>query len=176
MGAGEPAVEDLGVRPGPDDPTAALLAALARLVERLPSEPPGPDDPALRLAVAVLLVQAVRADHRVLADEHRSLGPQLARLLGLPAPELERLLRLAEEQAYGGRSLADCVAVVARAPLDLRRKVVHGLWRVVLADAELSAHEEYLVRKIAELLGLSTADLVETKLRARQEFLEGEGA
>lgn len=160
----------------PDDPTAAMLEALARLVERLPEQVPGPDDPTLRLAVAVLLVQAVRADHRVLADEHRSLGPQLSRLLGLDPQEQERLMRLAEEQAYGGRPLADCVAVVRRGSSDLRKKVVHALWRVVLADAELSAHEEYLVRKVADLLGLSAADLVETKLRARQEFLEGEGA
>ncbi len=158
-----------------DDPTLAVLESLAALVERPALEPPGPDDPALRLAVAVLLVQAVRADHRVLADEHRSLGPQAARLLGLPPVELARLLRLAEEQAYGGRPLADCVAVVARGTLDLRKKVLHGLWRVVLADAELHAHEEYLVRKIGEQLELSTADLIETKLRAREEFLEGEG-
>lgn len=160
----------------PDDPTAAMLEALSRLVEGPPPPPSGPEDPAVRLAVGVLLVQAARADRRVLADEHRSLGPQLSRLLGLAPREQERLMRLAEEQAYGGRPLADCVAVLARAPLDLRRKVVHALWRVVLADAELSAHEEYLVRKIADLLGLSAADLVETKLRARQEFLEGEGA
>jgi hypothetical protein len=31
--------------------------------------------------------------------------------------------------------------------------------------------QEYLVRKIAGRLGLSTADLVETKVRAREDFL-----
>ena len=44
-------------------------------------------------------------------------------------------------------------------------------WRIAFADAELAGHEEYLVRKIANQLGLSTADLVETKVRAREEFL-----
>ena len=34
--------------------------------------------------------------------------------------------------------------------------------------------EEYLVRKIAGQLGLSTADLVETKIRAREDFLKEE--
>lgn len=41
-------------------------------------------------------------------------------------------------------------------------------------DQYMQGHEEYLVRKLAEHLRLSTADLVETKLRAREEFLEEE--
>jgi uncharacterized tellurite resistance protein B-like protein len=48
---------------------------------------------------------------------------------------------------------------------------LEALWRIAFADAELAGQEEYLVRKIALQLGLSTADLVETKVRAREEFL-----
>ena len=50
--------------------------------------------------------------------------------------------------------------------------MVHALWRVAYADAELAGQEEYLVRKVSEHLGLATADLIETKLRARDEFLK----
>ena len=45
------------------------------------------------------------------------------------------------------------------------------LLALLFADAELAGHEEYLVRKIAGQLGLTTADLVETKVRAREDFL-----
>jgi uncharacterized tellurite resistance protein B-like protein len=52
-----------------------------------------------------------------------------------------------------------------------KHRLVEALWRIAFADAELAGHEEYLVRKIAVQLGLSTADLVETKVRAREGFL-----
>ena len=55
-----------------------------------------------------------------------------------------------------------------------KRQLVESLWRIAFADAELATHEEYLVRKIAGQLGLSTADLVETKIRAREDFLKEE--
>ena len=49
---------------------------------------------------------------------------------------------------------------------------MEALWRIAFADAELAGHEEYLVRKIAGKLNLTSADLVETKVRAREKFLE----
>ncbi len=51
-------------------------------------------------------------------------------------------------------------------------ELVEALWRIAFADAELAGQEEYLVRKIAGQLHLTTADLVETKVRAREGFLE----
>ena len=41
-------------------------------------------------------------------------------------------------------------------------------------EPQLQGNEEYLVRKIAEHIGLKTADLVETKLHAREEFIKEE--
>jgi len=58
--------------------------------------------------------------------------------------------------------------------IDQKRGLVESLWRIAFADAELAGHEEYLVRKIAGQLGLTTADLVETKVRAREDFLREE--
>ena len=52
-----------------------------------------------------------------------------------------------------------------------KRVVVESLWRIAYADAELEAHEEYLIRKVSEHLHLSKADLVESKIRARERFL-----
>jgi len=51
-----------------------------------------------------------------------------------------------------------------------RLQLVEWLWRIAFADAEILAQEEYLIRKISELLGLSTADIVEAKVRAQEAF------
>jgi len=42
---------------------------------------------------------------------------------------------------------------------------------LAFADADLAGHEEYFVRKVSQSLGLSRADLIETKILAREAFL-----
>lgn len=160
-------------------PEDELGQALSDALDRLEREehPPvaiaAPGAAERQAAAAVLFVLAARADGRLAPDEQRVLGPALRRALGLSAPQVEALVSRAQAAA-GARPLwLACLRLVGW-PLDDRKKVVHGLWRVVLADAELAGHEEYVVRKTAELLGLSFADLVETKLRAREEFLAEE--
>lgn len=133
---------------------------------------PEPDEAQIKAAVAVLMVLVVRADVEVRHDEHRALARTLQRVLGLSEREAQALVRHGEDDVARDVLFRDVVAVLARCQPDVKKKVVHALWRVAFADAELEGREEYLVRKIAEHLGLSTADLVETKLRAREEFLK----
>ena len=139
-----------------------------------PEQSPEPDEQQFRAAVAVLLVDVVLADGQIRHDEHRALGHALQRVLGLSEAQAEALLRRGEEEMARSLPFRDVVEVVARCSDDVKKKVVHALWRVAFADAELQGNEEYLVRKIAEHIGLKTADLVETKLRAREEFIKEE--
>ena len=42
------------------------------------------------------------------------------------------------------------------------------MWQVVYADAELSAHEHHVMRKIADLLYIPHGDYIAAKLRAKE--------
>jgi uncharacterized tellurite resistance protein B-like protein len=150
-----------------------LLQSLEDLLRDGASEgTPEPDEAQLKAAVAVLMVLVVRADAFVRHDEHRALERTLQRVLGLSEGEAQALVRHGEDDLSRDVLFRDVVGVVARCAPDVKKKVVHALWRVAFADAELEGREEYLVRKVAEHVGLLTADLVETKLRAREEFLK----
>ena len=154
--------------------TDPLLESLEALVRGDAATPPEPDEQQIRAAVAVLLVDVVLADGQIRHDEHRALGHALQRVLGLSEEQADALVRRGEEDVARGVPFREVVAVLARCSDDVKKKVVHALWRVAFADAELQGNEEYLVRKIAEHIQLKTADLVETKLRAREEFIEEE--
>ena len=158
-----------------------LRAALLQEVrDFLASEFEGPQPPRrpdpdweLQLAAAVLMICLLRADRESRQDEHRALERGLRRVFRLGEDASARLLRRAEETLAMGVGLADVVQVVDEASsLEQRKRIVETLWRVAYADAELQGHEEYLVRKIADLLQLTTADLIETKVRAREAFLK----
>lgn len=116
------------------------------------------------------MVCVVRADRVCHQDEHRVLEKSIARVLGVEADYAHR--------ARGREKLGEQVpfrhflsALDRGCTLDEKRRVVECLWRIAYADAELVGQEEYLVRKVAEHLSLSTADLVEAKIRARETFL-----
>lgn len=140
-----------------------------------PPGPPPPPDREIQIASAVLMVCLLRADRESRQDEHRALERGLQRVFGLSPDQTARLVRRAEEQFSEGSRFAEVVALVnAGAPLARKKGIVQALWRVAYADAELEGHEEYLVRKVADLLELSTADLIETKIAAREAFLSEE--
>jgi len=56
------------------------------------------------------------------------------------------------------------------ATLEERIEVVRTMWRLVYADGFLSDQEEYLVKKLAHLLGLEHHVMIEAKLAVRQEL------
>ncbi len=48
-----------------------------------------------------------------------------------------------------------------------KERIVELLWQVAYVDATLSAHEQHVIRKVADLLHLSHASYVGAKLRAK---------
>ena len=130
-------------------------------------------DRQLQLAAAVLMVSVVRADRANRQDEHRALERAVGQALDLGEGAAAVVVRAAEEAIARGASFAAILQKLqAGCSTDQKRGLVEALWRIAFADAELAGHEEYLVRKIAGKLNLTSADLVETKVRAREKFLE----
>jgi uncharacterized tellurite resistance protein B-like protein len=132
-------------------------------------------DSRLRLAAAVLMVGVARADFETRVEELRTLEKAVSRALGLPEELAAVVARCAGDALDRGAIFPVVLARLAReCSAAQKRTLVEWLWRIAFADAELAGHEEYLVRKISGVLGLTTADLVETKVRAREDFLREE--
>ena len=129
-------------------------------------------DRQLQAAAAVLMVSVVKADRASRQDEHRALEEAVGQALDLDAETAAVVLRAAEDALARGASFAAILrSLEAGCSVGQKRRLVEALWRIAFADAELAGQEEYLVRKIAGHLSLTTADIVETKIRAREKFL-----
>ena len=159
-----------------------LKAALLEMIRDFFDQPAAPAarhtlaDGELQLAAAALMVCLVRADRESRQDEHHALEEAIARTLGIDGDAAARLVRSAEERLTDGAPFAQFLRCLDRGcEPDQKKCLVESLWRIAFADAALDGHEEYLVRKVAEQLHLSTADLVETKVRAKEAFLTGSG-
>ena len=122
----------------------------------------------LQLATAVLLVEVMRADTRIDDAERAAAIAALRQRFALADDEIARLLELATLTARESYDYQRFTSQLNRT-LDLHQKVqiVEYLWQVAYADGHLQAHEEHVMRKIADLLYLPHADYITAKLRAR---------
>ncbi len=136
---------------------------------------PADDSKALRVATAALLVEMARADFSEDSDEHAEILRVLADHYSLEADEARALLDKAGTRADEAVSLHEFTKLLhEQLDVEEKHRIVEMLWRVALADAELDKHEDYLVRKVADLLYVSHGDLVRLKHRVLGELDAGE--
>jgi uncharacterized tellurite resistance protein B-like protein len=117
-----------------------------------------------QLALASLLVEMARADFDETHDEHSLIIDLLASHYNLsPAEALELL-----NKARAANDKAVCLFDFTRAlhkSLDEEQKqaVIRLLWQVANADDKLDKYEDFLVRKVADLLYVPHSDVVRLK-------------
>ena len=156
-----------------------MLGSLRRFFEERvapAAEGPSPEarDHALRLAAAALLFEVVRADAEVKDEERTVMRAAIQGTFGLSGEEADELVRLAEAESREAVSVYEFTRVVDRElPPEQKKRLVELCWLVAFADAEKSAREEQLVRRIAGLLHVPHPDFIDAKIRARAESQGG---
>jgi uncharacterized tellurite resistance protein B-like protein len=167
----------MSAQPPNSELESALLSAIRQFFDTsttAPMETPDEGDTVtgrrLQLATTVLFLQMIAADRESKPDEHQALIAAVARVLRIDGGDAIIIIGLAEEHVK--TPLPQLLGVLKERCTEAQLKnVVTNLWHLAFADAELAGHEEYFVRKVAQALGLRTADLVETKILAREAFL-----
>jgi uncharacterized tellurite resistance protein B-like protein len=126
----------------------------------------GDNTHALNVATAALMVETMRADFNASPVEKRAIRELLDERLQLTPQELDELFALAEQEVDESVSLYQFTSLVDQ-ELDYSDKVtvIEMLWQIVYADSRLDKYEEYIVRKIADLLHISHRDFIQTKHR-----------
>lgn len=150
-----------------------MLRNLAELFARLSPETlkaEGSDHThSIQLAIAVLLVEVMRADSAHCSVERSALRDVLRQRFELSADELERLIELAELRSIEAHDLHSFTAVLNQSfDEHERQKIFEELWQIAYADGRLDAHENHLMRRLADLLHIRHAAYVGTKLKASQ--------
>lgn len=129
-----------------------------------------PDPHALpRAAAALLLEMTVTADggDQVELDV---VHQAMATAFGMPPAELASLIEQTHQARRQSVSLHEFTRGL-RPGLDpgQRAELVEWLWRVAFADARLDKHEELMVRRVADLLGVPHSEFIRRKHLAKTE-------
>lgn len=139
-----------------------------KLFKRVLEAPPL-ETHSLKVAVAVLVHEARRADYDEAHLEEADAGvAALGDLFGLDREEAARLLAEGREKAQHLTSFYAPVSVIKRDySMEQRIRLVEHLWRVSFADGLLNPYEDHYVRKIAHLLYVPNTDSMLARNRAR---------
>ena len=144
-----------------------MLRALKRALSGAPEEAHSPEEH-LRLAAAVLLHEARRADYGEGREEQAAAEAAPRDLFGLEGAAAAELLARGRERAAHLTSLYAPVATVKRAyGQEERIRLVEHLWRVAFAEGGLDPHEDHYVRKVAHLLYVPNTQAILARNRAR---------
>jgi uncharacterized tellurite resistance protein B-like protein len=156
-----PAPGDSGPAPGDSGPAPGDSGAAAA----------GADPVAL--AACALLLEVAHADGEFSEAERLHIENAVGRHFGLDGATTAELLRLADEERRTSIDHFQFTRVIAE-EYDLGAKMVLAeiLWGVILADGKIAAHEEYLVRKLANLLQLEPGYLSEARRSARRPHFD----
>ncbi len=127
------------------------------------------DDKAFQIATAALLVEMMRTDKHIAAEEMVLIEKTLSEQFQLDPGELDDLLQLAEKEASQAVGYYPFTSLINKqCSLEQKIHIIETMWHVAMSDGHISAHENHLMRKIADLLYVGHADYIAAKQRARQ--------
>lgn len=146
-----------------------MLQAIRDFFEQRIGQPATEDDARrLPLATAALLVEVVRGDGEISPAERAAMLAAVTDKFGLAAADAEQLVRLAEQEAKLANDYYQFTSLINRRFTPGQKvRVIELMWRVAFADAALSAREQHVLRKIADLLHVPHGDYIAAKMRAR---------
>jgi len=126
----------------------------------------------IRLATAAVLLDTAYADQTFSLAEEKNVVEYLRKNFSLSEESALQLVETAGELRNHTIDHWNLTHMIRKAAsLEERIEMVKAMWRISYADGNLHQYEEYLVRKMADLLGLEHHVMIEAKLAVRKEHL-----
>lgn len=126
---------------------------------------------ALQVATAALLIEMMRADAEITNEEQKTITNTIRSRFSLTGEETDNLLKLAEEEIWESTGYFEFTSLINKGfSYEQKVKVIEHLWEIAFADSILDKYEEYMVRRIADLIYVSHKDFINAKLRVKRSL------
>ena len=127
----------------------------------------------LQLATAVLLIEVMRSDADNAGVEQATILNILKKRFHLSDAEVAQLTERGLRTAKAANDFHQFTSLINRElQLSEKIRIIEYMWQVAYADKKISAHENHLMRRMADLLHISHGDYVAAKMRAKPADLQ----
>lgn len=150
---------------------------LSKLVELFQGVEPDRQDAPLkesdvRLACAALLIEVAVIDNEFDSDEMISLRQILEQQFSIDKSDLNDLITLAHNECSEATSMYQFTQLINQhCSPEQKFDLVMNMWVIAYADGDLDKYEEYIIRKVSELIHLPHGEFIRAKHRARADVL-----
>ena len=129
-------------------------------------------DRSVQVATATLLLEMMKADGKVNEDERKAVMHTIQTKFNLTDEETKSLKELAEERAKKATDYYEFTSLMNKSlSYEQKVEIIENLWEIAFTDKHLDKYEEYMVRKIADLIYVEHKDFIEAKLRVKKRLL-----
>lgn len=126
------------------------------------------DEKKKRLACAALLIEVAVIDNELDGDELASVKTILHREFDVAMEDLDELVALAQHECSESTSMYGFTQLVNQhCSFEEKFDLIAHMWRIAYADGNLDKYEEYLIRKVADLIHLGHGEFIRAKHAAR---------
>lgn len=146
-----------------------MLSSIRDFFDRHMSPGPSAGGHSIELATAALLVEVARIDRESTPAERAAVEEAIQTKFGLRSDEAAALIDLAEQEVRQANDYFQFTSLINRYfSQEQKVAVIEQMWRVAYSDSQLSAHENHLLRKVADLLHVPHGDYIAAKMRAQR--------
>ena len=122
------------------------------------------------LAYASLLVEVIKSDDKFDDRERAKLLDVLSKKLKIRDDELQNFAELAKQKSDESTSLYEFTREINdKYEYDEKVKLIEDLWRIAYSDGQLDKYEDYVIRKIADLIYVTHSDFIKSKLSVKNQ-------
>lgn len=111
------------------------------------------------------------ADHVFDERELATLEQHLQQKFAIPTAQIRELIELAKEESAQATSLHQFTQLIHQHCTPAEKfDLLVSMWGLAFADNELSKYEEYVIRKVADLIYVSHSEFIRAKQYAKQQL------
>jgi uncharacterized tellurite resistance protein B-like protein len=130
------------------------------------SAPENISEDKLQLATVVLFLEMMHMDDKTEENEQEIILSLVQQNFSLTAEQAASLMELAEQQRKQATDYFQFTSLINKEySLEQKVRLIESLWKIAFVDGVLDMNEEYLVRKIADLLHVPHTAFIMAKNR-----------
>ncbi len=129
------------------------------------------DAQSAHIALCVLLLEAAHVDGECSGDEKEHVVTTMTEKCGVSREEIDELIASADKKRKESIDLFSFTRYMNNNfTKEERINVMESVWRIIHIDGRLEAHEDHFAHKLANLLRLTHKELIDSKIKARQQL------
>ncbi len=122
-------------------------------------------------ALCVLLLETAHADGECSTEEKEQLISTLTKKFNISREEIDELVAGSYKQREDSVDIFRFTRYMNNNfTKEEKFEVMESVWRIILIDGRLEAHEDHLAHKLANLLRLTHKELIDCKIKARKQL------